>query len=170
MALPNILILANNKKGFTMIEILIVIAIMVAILSLGLFISLDFYRRYIFASEQNILISTLQKARSQSLNNIDQVRHGIHFQAFPLQYIIFECPAANPQCNNYPGPSNSDNIITPSNNISFASDALSLPFDIIFDQLSGNCLNCSGQITIQLSNKTKTYTIKINDEGGIDWQ
>ena len=56
--------LIQDSKGFTLVEILIAIALLIVILSLGLFISFDFYKNYAFRSEKNIIVSILQKARN----------------------------------------------------------------------------------------------------------
>jgi prepilin-type N-terminal cleavage/methylation domain-containing protein len=164
---------AKTRRGFTLVEIIISIGILAIILSLGLSVSMDFFRSYSFRSEKNTVVSILQNARSQSLNNIDQVRHGVHFQANPLRYVVFECklsPPATP-CTDYSGADTTkDFSITPS----YSSTISGLPFDVIFDQLSG-CVssvgnNCSAStITITGNDNGKTYTITINSEGRIDW-
>ena len=155
----------KNQKycaGFTLIEIIISIAILGIIAALGLFISMDFAKGYNFRSEKNVVVSLLQKARGESLNNIDQTRHGVHFQASPLKYIIFECPTATPQCASYTSNSN-DLVIDPSYNVSITNP--SLPFDVIFNQLDGT----SNALAIVVDDGTKSYTISINAEGRIDW-
>src|SRR5438105_2008049 len=101
--------LKKNTAGFTLIEIIIAIAILAIILTLGLFISFDFYKSYAFRSEKNIIVSVLQKARGQALNNINQARHGVSFQSG--QYIIFECKFATPQCTDYTGADTSKDIL-----------------------------------------------------------
>ena len=168
-----------SEKGFTLIEVLIAMAILVIILSLGLFISFDFYKSYAFRSEKNIVVSVLQKARSESLNNINQTRHGVHFEASPsLKYILFECPAASPQCTYYNTGSSTDIIIDSSYGASIANP-LPLPFDVIFGQLSGDCIPSSGATPfacdslnqpITISYGARSYNITVNSEGRIDWQ
>ncbi len=157
MASPNTSI---RDKGFTLVEILVVIALFSIILWFGLFVGFDFYKNYSFRSEESVIVSVLQKARNQSLNNINQTRHGVHFEQG--QYIIFECPTATPQCDAYSaGPE--DNTINSSYGISIDN----LPFDVIFEQLGGNCANCP--ITIKASYENNDYEIEINSEGGISW-
>ncbi len=155
----------QNQKGFTLIEIIIAIAILALIASLGLFISMDFFREYSFRSEENTIVSILQKARSQSMDNIDQMRHGVHFQSG--KYVMFECSST---CTAYPGSSSSDLVINSSYGSTISAPVL--PFDVIFDQLSGDCItsNCSAAtLTITANDKGKTHDIKINSEGRIDW-
>lgn len=154
------------RKGFTLVEILIAVVILVVIFSFGLFISFDFYKSYSFHSEKSTIVSILQKARNQSLNNINESRHGVHFSAIPLHYILFECSSS---CVSYPGSASSDIIIDPSYGISITDT----PIDIVFDQLSGSCVssNCSsGEATITVSDGVRSYNISVNSEGQIDWQ
>lgn len=162
MASHNISIPSNNS-GFTLIEILVSIAILAIILTLGLFVSLDFYKSYAFHSEKNTIVSILQKARGQSLNNIDQTRHGVHFEpdvSNPQRvasYTIFEG-------SNYVQNDQNNIIVAASYGVLITSPAL--PFDVIFDQLSGS----SSDKTIIVSNGVNPYNITVNSEGQIDWQ
>ncbi|MEK7664226.1 MAG: prepilin-type N-terminal cleavage/methylation domain-containing protein [Patescibacteria group bacterium] len=160
----------NQDKGFTLVELLVGIALLAIIVSLGLFLSFDFYRNFSVSSQANTIVSILQKARSQSLNNINQARHGVHFEdSSGLKYILFECPAGIP-CASY-NLSYSGFEVKPAYGISLAN---SLPLDVIFDQLSG-CLSstvndCSqSQITITVNGGVNPYNININSEGRIDW-
>lgn len=160
MASPNTL---HLNKGFTLIEIVIAIAILVTIFGLGLFISIDFYKGYSLRSEKSTMVSLLSKARSQSASNINQVRHGVHF-ANPLQYILFECKANTPQCTSYSqADKKKDIVITPSYQTTITSPAL--PFDVVFDQLSGQTQG----FTITGTDQKTPYTISINSEGRIDY-
>jgi len=164
--------IGENSAGFTLIELLIAVVILAAIIGLGLFISFDFYKSYSFHSERNTIVSILKKARSQSLNNINQTRHGVHFEDnSELKYIIFECPTGNPQCNSYTADPAAEIVINSSFGVSIINPS-PLPFDIIFDQLSGNCIStiCFGpEPTITITDGSKSYDININSEGRIDW-
>ena len=146
----------------TLIEIIISISILSMIAALGLFISLDFAKSYNFRSEKNTIVSILEKARGESINNIGKVRHGVHFQANPLKYIIFECPSLNPQCTSYTSGA-ADLSIDSSYGVSITSP--SLPFDAIFNQLDGG----SSAVSITILDGTKSSTISVNSEGRIDW-
>jgi len=161
----------KDSQGFTLIEILIVIMLLGIMFMLGLFISFDFYRNYSFRSEKDNIISILQKARSESLNNINQRRHGIHFTNTG-KYIIFECNSTIPQCYTYADADKSKDIIIESTyNITISGT----PFDVVFEQLSGSyCTNmaCStaSPLSINISDGINSYSININSEGRIDWQ
>ena len=145
-----------------MIEIVVAIAILAMILGLGLFISLDFAKSYNFRSERSTIVSILQKARGESINNIGQTRHGVRFESSPLKYIIFECPSVTPQCTSYTAEP-TDSPIDSSYGISVTNP--SLPFNVIFNQLDGT----TNSTSIVVNDGTKSYTISVNSEGRIDW-
>lgn len=132
------------NRGFTMIEVLIAVALLAIIFSLGLFISFDFYKSYSARSERDTIVSILQKARSLSMNNVSQTGHRVQFTDNPLTYTILP-----------------ENLAVPASyGIYIASPAL--PFEISFDQLRG-----SGTAqTITLNNGD---VITINSEGQISW-
>ena len=161
MASPNTL-RQNNQRGFTFIELLIGVAILAVIFSLSLFIGFDFYKSYSFHFEKNTIVSVLQKARSQSLNNINQAPHGVYF-ANPLQYIIFECVTPPSPCTSYAHADTSKNIVI---NPAYGISITGTPFDVIFDQLSG----ASSDRTITVTDSVREYDISINSVGRIDWE
>ena len=157
----------SKSLGFTLVEILITIVILVVIFSFGLFISFDFYRSYASHSEKNIIVSVLQKARNQSLSNINQTRHGVYFSD-PLTYTIFECPSLTPQCTSYTADPSTDVTINPSYGVSVTGT----PFEVVFDQLNGSCVttNClTTPLSITINADGKTQVITVNSEGRIDW-
>ena len=159
--------ISTHDKGFTLVEILVTVAILLIIIGFGLFLSFDFYKNFAFHSEETTIVSMLQKARGQSMNNIDEMRHGVHFfdNGGKLTYRLFECQSA---CTVYSGSSSSDFDMVSSYNSSITFP--SLPFDVIFDQLSGSCINCqTSNIDLHLVDNAKSYDITINSEGTIDW-
>jgi len=149
----------KSGAGFTLIEITVVMGLLAAIAGLASFGSLDTWRGYNFRGERNLLISILQEARSQSVNNIclgtgcdDGRPHGVHIQAD--QYIIFQGSAYDP--------ADPLNEVIGANN-SIAHGGLT---DVVFSQLSGN-VSAPGDIVI--SDAIRTVTISINNEGRINY-
>ena len=154
--------LIQDSKGFTLVEILIAIALLIVILSLGLFISFDFYKNYAFRSEKNIIVSILQKARNQSLNNINQTTHRVHFErdgSNPQRVISYTIFEGGSYVSGAAG-----NIVTEASYGVFITTP-TLPFDIMFNQLNGD----SADATITVSDGVKSYNITVNSEGRIDW-
>lgn len=154
-----------EDKGFTLIEILVVIAILTLVLSLSMILSLDDYRGYTFRDERDKVISILEKARSQAINNIcvdpscdDGASHGVHI--------------INNTFTEYEGEdwgtrhTAIDEVteIGPSINVSGISD-------VIFSQLSGDATTTPKTISnITLSDVSgHNSVITINTEGNISW-
>ena len=83
-------------RGYTMIELVIVFALISLGLALTLFISMGDYTRSSFNDERDVILSTLYKARSQSINNMcfgdsctDGKTHGVYFGTAG-QYVVFQ--------------------------------------------------------------------------------
>lgn len=131
-------------------------AIVVVIAGFGLFLSFDFYKTYSFASERNIIVSALQKARNQAIVNFNGKPHGVRFDS--THYILFEGSSFDPF--------DSHNNIIDKSPVITVSSLLPLPAQIVFSQLSGDVMN-SG--TIIISDSVKQAAISINPEGGIEW-
>lgn len=163
----------GNKKtsGFTIIEVLISLALVSLIFSLGMFFSTDLYRGFSVSSERNKVLSILQRVRGQSMSNINQTRHGLRFDDISgIKYIIFECPTGL-GCNEF-----SDDYIHYEIDSSYeiGIDSPVLPIDIIFEQISGDCVetttfDCREENPLVISGSSNKYEIRINKQGRIDW-
>ncbi|HCR52495.1 TPA: hypothetical protein DIV48_02485 [Candidatus Kaiserbacteria bacterium] len=140
-----------RRRGFTLIEIIIVVAIFSVLISLGLFMSMETLRGTLNRSERDIVVSALQKARSRALANMQQAPWGVCYIA--PDYIVFrgfECAPGLP--TNETVPANTANSIV-------------FPSPIVFSQLSAT--TTGGSITIAQDGRTATITV--NQEGMIDW-
>lgn len=148
----------NHQKGLTLIEIMVVIGIFAMIASLGLFMDLSFLKSDILNSEQNIIVSTLEKARSRSMNNIYSVPHG--FCYISPNYVIFR---DGPGTRCVAGVSTNELVGA---NVGIADNpSTTFPGVIIFSQLAGTTTASSIHITDGVNSKD----ITINHEGRIDW-
>ncbi len=145
----------EKNQGFTLVEIIVSLSLLTMLAGLALAMSFDDYRAYSFFSEQNLLVGLLQKARSQSVNNIDQKPHGVYINRQPTRYILFEglsFSARDP----------AQDIIFPGNG-GYALSGLS---EVVFSQLSG----ASGNIgnIIMDDHAHAPVVIGINREGQIN--
>lgn len=152
MTSPNISSL--NNKGFTLIEIIVVIAILTGLMGLGLFMSMDSYRAYLSRSERDTVVSLLERARSHAMANIYQTPWGVCY--ISPNYIIFRgttCTAGA-----------ATNEATPANP-GVAISGLDSTSPIVFSQLSGST---AGGVVI-VTEQGRVSTITINYEGTIIW-
>lgn len=136
----------------------------VAILgSLALVLGADAYRGSSFRNEKTIIVSVLQRARSQATSNICMgggctagKAHGVRLEVD--KYTVF-------QGLNYAGrDSGVDQVINSSFGITFAPTSI---LEVVFSQLSGDA-SPSGDIVLQDS-FGHIATISVNAEGQIDW-
>ena len=138
--------------GFTLIEVLVVLGIFSVLASFGCLATMDFYKSYAFDAERSSVIAILQKARSQSLANINNTAYGVHFGSG--QYVIFQGSVYN-----------SSSAFNQNIPAGFGITASGLT-DIVFAQLSGDA-GSGGNLT--LSDGKRLAEIYINSEGRIDW-
>ena len=145
-----------SPSGFTLIEVLVVLGIFGIFLASSLVANLDFYKGYVFRSERNLIVSVLAKARAQSLNNINQAKHGVRLDAG--KYTIFEGKTWDNRAASL------DEVIE--GNRSLVLTALpGLPLDIVFSQLAATTTNAA----ISISSGGRSVNITINEAGQINW-
>ncbi|HEX3095565.1 MAG TPA: prepilin-type N-terminal cleavage/methylation domain-containing protein [Patescibacteria group bacterium] len=151
-----------KQSGFTLIELLVVIGIFAILASIGLFFSMDFFRTYSTTSEETTLVSTLSKARSQSLANINGYQHGVRITG--TGYTIFEGPGtAGTPLTWATRITASDQVIPVGSSVHSVTNT-----DVVFAQLSGNA-TCTSGCAINMTGGGYNKTISINSEGAILW-
>ena len=143
----------TNKDGFTLIEILITLALVGVVIAFGSVVNLDFYTREDRLNEQTTLESILQKARSDAMNNVNATNHGIHIESGA--YIIFDSNPYDPSEPNNQIIERNPNII------------ISGLQNIVFKQLSGNTED-AGTIILKDTNNIEKF-ISIQTNGLINW-
>lgn len=140
------------KKGFTILEIMLIIGILVIIFSLGLPITFDFYKNYQLQAEGDKFISLLEMTRNSSMVNLNQFPHGIYWDND--NFIIFEgssfATRNQSQDQNFPRAK---------------TISISGPNEIIFNSLSGQITSS----TFVFNNGDKSFNIYVNQEGQINW-
>lgn len=147
----------DQRKGFTLVEIMVVIAIMAMLFGIGLFMSFDFYRFYLLSSERDIAVGALEKARSRALANFFETSHGVHVDQD--NYWIFRGSVY------VAGASTNEKI---PGNTSVQKSGIT---DIVFDELTGvPTPACTPECLLTLTEGARPpKTISINNEGRINW-
>jgi prepilin-type N-terminal cleavage/methylation domain-containing protein len=152
----------SEDKGFTMIEILVAIAIMAIIFALGLFMSMEMYRGYSRRSERDTLASVLERARSRAMANVHQHMWGACLDG--SNYVIFSGQNYANRIDSETVPVNSGTTIDASGAPAFLCSG----GGIVFAQLTGDTIPATAQ-TITMTQGAITSTISTNVEGRIDW-
>ena len=153
-----------SQTGFTLLEVLVVMGIMTMLGGFALIVSMDVYRSFSFRTERDMLISVLQKARSQSMSNMclgpgctDGRPHGVHVSTG--QYVVFQGATYATRDVSV------DEVIAAENGA--ARIAPSSLTDVVFTQLSGAAAPV-GTIGL-LDDAGHISTTTINSEGQITW-
>ncbi|OGI64952.1 hypothetical protein A3A95_02255 [Candidatus Nomurabacteria bacterium RIFCSPLOWO2_01_FULL_39_18] len=151
--------LYKTKQGLTLIEILVVVAIIGIIISFGMSIDLNAFRRDTFQAEESTIVALLGKARSRAMSNMFDTAHGVCYIA--PNYIVFRgtCVAGIPT-----------NELTPANAAIATASDFSNPAkfpSVVFNRLAGTVTGSTIDITV--TDGLKTEHIIINNEGTINW-
>ncbi len=146
----------TSQKGFALIEIVVVLGVMMSILAMGLVMDLNFVKGDNFLSEESVIVSLLQRARSEAMNNMFQSTHGFCY-ASP-NYIVFKERAT---CL----PKSGEDLLIPANPNIGENASTTFPGEIVFSQLAGT----TSPATIHITDGIKSADIKINYEGTITW-
>ena len=145
-----------KKSGFTLVETVITLGIISLLVGLGMFFSFGFYESYLLETEKNVLASLLRKARAQSLNNLNQAKHGVYLDLLANRYLVFEG-------DSYASRNQAlDEVVYQGSKTIQISGSQ----EVIFEQLTGN-LSQNQEIILQ--NQKQAISIIINQQGGINY-
>lgn len=138
------------KKGFTILEILIVLAITGFLLAIVLPSFQTIRENQVLKSTVLDVVSVLEKTKSQTLSSLDFSEYGVQFETDKI--IVFKGQVFTPE------DPNNENIFLPSGiSISLISLTEGV-FNIYWDKLSGSP-NRTGSITISSISSSKRVTI-----------
>lgn len=146
----------KSGAGFTIIEIIIVMALFTGLFAMGAVTGTDSYQRYIFRSELEKTGALLQKARSSAMANIGETSHGVYF-GDTANTILF-------RGTSYTTSSPYNLKIERSKAVSISASS-TVPSAIVFTPLSGT----STAGTITLTDGVRNSIITVNNEGAINW-
>ena len=159
----------SKRRGFTLIEIMVVISIIVVLVSISASAVLLFSKESNLSINAEEIIGALRQAQNKSLASEGASRYGVYFDSTssPNQYLLFNgSDYADPtrdlsfdQVNDLPGNIEIDSIIL--------SDGGS---EVVFERLTG-IANQTGSISLRLKgNPAKTESVYIDGSGraGLD--
>lgn len=135
-------------KGFTLIEVVISLAILAIIFAVGSPITLDFYLDYQLEAETSLLTSALQQTRNLSMINHNESNHGLYVDAD--NFVIFQGVSFASRVQNQ------DKIFPRARLITISG-----PGELIFTALSGQ----TASTTYNLSDGRKNKNVYVNAEG-----
>ncbi len=145
------------KKGFTMLELVVVVAIVVLLASVIITSFSKFRNSKVLDTGVENTLSVLVKARGNTLSSKNAYQYGVHFEA--TQAVLFRGATYSSSDTN--------------NEVALLDNALEISFisltgggsDVLFDRLTGKT-DMDGTVVIRVkSDTTKTKTVTINATG-----
>ena len=150
------------KKGITIIELLVVLAVLSVMVSIVLPQFSKMRENQVLKSGVQDILSSLDKARSQTLASLNSLQYGVRFEAnkitiFPGTFF----PANDPR-------NESINITSPASISNVTLNLVSgIPGEMYFNRLSGSPSK-TGTITVSSPNFTKTIRISATGVVSVD--
>lgn len=146
-----------NNKGYSLIEMLVVIFILLVILNVAMVLGRSFNNAVNLENAVKTVDSKIKTAKARSIGALNDTNYGVHFDTNRVVVFLgntYTNGLATNETSNLP-----DNIEI--YNISLAGGGS----DMVFTRLVGTTIN-SGSIGIRVKNDTsKTAQITINSEG-----
>jgi prepilin-type N-terminal cleavage/methylation domain-containing protein len=142
-----------KNKGFSLVELLLVVAIAAGIFAFSAPFGMNFYRTQLLGDVQSNLIDALQRARHNAVLQKNDSNFGVHIESG--SYTLFQTPDLTYDNR----VSAQDEVFPVINNITFSG-----PTDIIFSKLTG-APNATGTVAIAYDIITKG--IIVDSSGGI---
>lgn len=146
-------------RGITAVELLVVIAVLGIIFAVALPQFSKIRENQVLKNGVVDVLSSVDKARSQTLASLDSSQYGVHFQSDKV--IIFKGTAFVEGA----GSNETINIITPAT-IS-AINLVGGGDDVVFNRLNG-APSVTGSIIVSSTNFTKTITISATGVASVD--
>jgi prepilin-type N-terminal cleavage/methylation domain-containing protein len=140
------------SRGFTLIEMLVVLAIAGLIASAGLPVSWELYRQNAFQDEFQLFVHIIGLARSESLNNENGAAHGVFIS--DDAYTLFAGDSYDPH--------NPTNERFPRNTAIAASGGST----VIFAPITADS---ESQETFTFTSYAESQTLSVGPEGELDW-
>lgn len=147
-----------TKKGFTTMEILVVLAVLSFIVAITFSSLSDFRNKSALKSSTQTALSVLQNARQKTLSSENLSQYGVHIDNSDLTLFTG---------SSYSQGLSSNIVYSIDSNIEVTYSLNGGGSDIVFDRLTGQTSNY-GTITFSLSSdNTKYKTITINNMGSV---
>lgn len=148
---------STNGNGFSLIELLIVVALIMIIAGFSMTLSTSAIMRSNAADERDFIVALLTESRARALSNVDESAHGVYIDTGVRKYLTYErrggCTRATTSVIEIP--------FVSSASVGGTLDRCFAPLSLRVS--AGN----TGTTTIALGGSTTT--VNVNSVGRIDW-
>lgn len=148
----------ERQRGFTLIEILVSISILLIIMAVTIFSLTTLSKKVEIDSTSQNILSTLRLAQSKTLASENETKYGVHFET--AKYVLFSGPTYSSSATDNKVYNLTDSQIS---TISLNGGGS----EVIFDRIRGTTSNY-GTVVIRLTTDVaQTKTININSSGQV---
>jgi len=150
----------NYERGYTLMEILISIAVLLILVGLGVINYHSVGSKNELNSSGQEIVSILRLAQSKTLGSKKESQYGVYFSTSsdPHRYILFQGPDYVSRATS------SDVIYELSEELEFYKINLGGDHQVVFEYLTGNPEQ-NGEIGLRLKDSSKTKLIKVKESG-----
>ncbi len=147
------------KRGFTIIELLIVISVTILLSGIVLSSLIGFRKNQALEKDTEIVVQLLNQARNQTISSKGAIAYGVHFTA--PQVVLFRGASfvSGSSTNQVTNLTSTDTILT----IILAGGGT----DVIFQRLTGETTQ-NGTVVISSPGISRTKTVTIYKTGVVD--
>lgn len=150
-------IMPSFASGFSLLELLIVIAIVAVIMAVGAGSYRNFSKTVELSTVTQEIGADLRQMQSKAMIGEEGYKWGVHFvNGTPDDYYLLFSTSASSYATD--GTSTTTATTTLSNNISFSDPALGLTKDIIFSKISGTTTASTIVVTSEGTSATTTIS------------
>lgn len=154
---------SNSLGGFSLIEVVIVVALISVITGFGMAFSTSSIARANITGERDLFVSLLTRARAQAIANVDESGHGVRIDVINKKYFTYANTLdSQGKC--------SGSVVSGSERETpmATSATFSGPLDYCFAPLSIRVSSTqAGTTTIAFAGQS--YPVSVNTVGRIDW-
>ncbi len=149
-----------DRKGFTMVELLIVIAIVAMFATTALPFTINFFQRQVAHEEAKIMVSILRQSQSKAMKESNESKWGIYLKS--NSFILFKGSSYEQRDPVY------DRKFNASIGVRFEPVDLPDPLEIVFEKGTGR--PSISEIEIKVISREESQKININSQGKIEYE
>jgi len=153
--------MTNYRKGFTFIELLVIIAVLAILCSLSISVFRSFRSRHELVNSSEEILSTLRLAQSKTVTSESASEYGVYFNdaASPNQYVFFKGSSYLSRDSAF------DEVHSLSPRVRFYSLNLGADKEVVFERISGETGD-TGSLLLGLEDDiTEMRTIYVENSG-----
>ncbi len=149
------------KKGFTVVELLVILGVLILLVSIFLSTFVQFRKHQSLLMDTDTIVGVLRQARNQTLSSQNSVNYGVHITAPTVTLFVGPSYSAGAGNNQVFSLSSTDTIV----NVALTGGGS----DVIFNRLSGETAQ-NGSITVSSPGIPENKTVTIYKTGLVDSQ